>query len=235
MARASALGAFAASLAHEINQPLAAAAVNGEAAMRWLTATPANYERGLQATGRAVEAVRRAADVIGRVRALVTKEEPNPALFDAHGAIVEVLALTALESERSSVAVHARLDAERPEILGDRVQFQQVIINLVLNAIEAMRNVEGERLLVIGSSDQAEGLEVFVEDRGPGVEADKQGLIFESMFTTKIGGTGLGLAIAKSIVEGHGGDIAMAPASPHGAVFSVRLPRPAAKAGLRSA
>ena len=235
VARASALGAFAASLAHEINQPLAAAAVNGEAALRWLKAEPVNYERGLQATGRAVEAVRRAADVIGRVRALVTKEEPNRAPFDAHGAIIEVLALTALEAERSSVTVHARLDAERPEILGDRVQFQQVIINLVLNAIEAMRNVEGERLLVIGSRDQAEGLEVFVEDRGPGVEVDKQGLIFESMFTTKIGGTGLGLAIARSIVESHGGDIAMAPASPHGAVFSVRLPRASATAGLRSA
>ena len=235
VARASALGAFAASLAHEINQPLAAAAVNGEAALRWLKAEPVNYERGLQATGRAVEAVRRAADVIGRVRALVTKEEPNRAPFDAHGAIVEVLALTALEAERSSVTVHARLDAERPELLGDRVQFQQVIINLVLNAIEAMRTIEGERLLVVGSRDQADSLEVFVEDRGPGVEEDKQGLIFESMFTTKIGGTGLGLAIARSIVESHGGDIAMAPASPHGAVFSVRLPRPATKAGLRSA
>jgi PAS domain S-box-containing protein len=237
VARASALGAFAASLAHEINQPLAAAAVNGEAALRWFTAEPANYERGLQATGRAVEAVRRAADVIGRLRALVTKEEPNRTLFDAHDALIEVLALTAREAERSSVTVHARLEAERPDILGDRVQFQQVIINLVLNAIEAMRNTEGERLLVIGSRDRAEGLELFVEDRGPGVEADKQGLIFESMFTTKIGGTGLGLAIAKSIVESHGGAIAMAPAEPHGAVFLVRLPRPAVKAGagVRSA
>jgi PAS domain S-box-containing protein len=235
VARASALGAFAASLAHEINQPLAAAAVNGEAALRWLAAEPVNYERGLQATGRAVEAVRRAADVIGRLRALVTKEEPNRAPFDAHEAILEVLALTALEAERSSVTVHARLDAERPGIFGDRVQFQQVIINLILNAIEAMRNVDGERLLVVGSRDQAEGLEVFVEDRGPGVEPDNQALIFDSLFTTKIGGTGLGLAIAKSIIESHGGAIAMTPAAPHGAVFSVRLPRPAPRAGLRSA
>jgi PAS domain S-box-containing protein len=235
VARASALGAFAASLAHEINQPLAAAAVNGEAALRWLTAEPVNYDRGLQATRRAVEAVRRAADVIGRLRALVTKEEPNRAPFNAHDAIIEVLALTAREAERSSVTVHALLDADRPDIVGDRIQFQQVIINLVLNAIEAMRTMEGDRLLVVGSRDQTEGLEVFVEDRGPGVEPDKQGLIFESMFTTKIGGTGLGLAIAKSIVESHGGAIAMAPAEPHGAVFSVRLPRPVVKPGLRSA
>jgi len=233
VARASALGAFAASLAHEINQPLAAAAVNGDAALRWLTAEPVNYERGLQATRRAVEAVRRAADVIGRLRALVTKEAPNRTPFDANDAVVEVLALTALEAERSRVLVHARLDAEQPEIRGDRVQFQQVIINLVLNAIEAMRNVEGERLLMVGSRDGAEGLEVFVEDRGPGIDADNQALIFESMFTTKIGGTGLVLAIAKSIVESHGGVIAMAPATPHGAVFSVRLPKSGPELGSR--
>ena len=233
VARASALGAFTASLAHEINQPLAAAAVNGEAALRWLTAQPANYERGLQATGRAVEAVRRAAEVIGRLRALVTKEEPKRALFDAHDAIAEVLVLTAPEAERSRVTVHTRLEAEQPSIDGDRVQFQQVMINLILNAVEAMREVEGERPLLVGTRDAPGALEVFVEDRGPGIEPDKQPLIFESMFTTKIGGTGLGLAIAKSIVESHGGVIGMTPASPRGAVFGVRLPRRAAEAGAR--
>jgi PAS domain S-box-containing protein len=235
VARASALGAFAASLAHEINQPLAAAAVNGEAALRWLSAEPANYERGLQATRRAVEAVRRAADVVGRLRALVTKEEPKRTRFDAHDAIGEVLVLTAPEAERSSVTVRTRLEATQPLIYGDRIQFQQVIINLALNAIEAMREVEGERLLQVGSRDGTDGFEVFVEDRGPGIDPDMQLLIFESMFTTKIGGTGLGLAIARSIVEGHGGAIAMTPASPHGAIFSVRLPRLAAGVGLRSA
>src|SRR6185437_634365 len=138
------------SLAHEINQPLAAAAVNGEAALRWLSAEPANYDRGLQATRRAVEAVRRAADVVGRLRALVTKEEPNRAPFDVHDAVGEVLALTALEAERSSVTVHSRLEARRRSVDGDRVQFQQVMINLILNAIEAMRDGEGERLLQVG-------------------------------------------------------------------------------------
>ncbi|MGZ5984439.1 MAG: PAS domain S-box protein [Caulobacteraceae bacterium] len=235
VARASALGAFAASLAHEINQPLAAAAVNGDAALRWLTAEPPNNARGLQAAGRAVEAVRRAGEVIGRLRALVTKEEPKLAPFDAHDAIVEVLTLTAREAERSAVTTLARLDAERTLILGDRVQFQQVMINLILNAIEAMREVEGERSLVVGSSDGAEGLELFVQDCGPGVSPDNQSDIFESMFTTKIGGTGLGLAIARSIVEGHGGVIAMTPATPRGAVFQVRLPRLEADATARAA
>jgi len=225
VARASALGAFAASLAHEINQPLAAAAVNGEAALRWLTAEPANTDRGLQATRRAVEAVRRAADVVGRLRALVTKEEPNRAPFDAHDAIGEVLVLIAPEAERSCVTVQTCLEAEQPRIDGDRIQFQQVMINLILNAVEAMREQAGERWLQIGTRDGPEGLEVFVEDRGPGIEPDQRPLIFESMFTTKIGGTGLGLAIAKSIVESHGGAIAMTPASPHGALFQVRLPR----------
>ena len=231
VARASALGAFAGSLAHEINQPLAAAAVSGEAALRWLSAEPANLDRGLQATRRVVEAVRRAADVVGRMRALVTKEEPERLPFDAHDAIVEVLALTARESERSSVVLRTRLDAERSLISGDRVQFQQVMINLILNAIEAMREVDGERLLVVGSRDAADGLEVFVEDRGPGVAPDQQSRIFESLFTTKIGGTGLGLAIVKSIVESHGGAITLTPATPHGAVFEVRLPRFAAETG----
>jgi PAS domain S-box-containing protein len=233
VARASALGAFAGSLAHEINQPLAAAAVNGEAALRWLTADPVNYDRGLQATRRSVEAVRRAAEVVGRLRALVTKEEPNRALFDAHDAIREVLVLVAPEAQRSRVTVETRLQAEQPLIHGDRIQFQQVMINLILNAVEAMRETEEERLLQVGSRDGPEGLEVFVEDRGPGIEPDQQPLIFESMFTTKIGGTGLGLAIAKSIVESHGGAIAMTPASPHGAVFWVRLPRRTAEGDSR--
>jgi PAS domain S-box-containing protein len=233
VARASALGAFAASLAHEINQPLAAAAASGEAALRWLSAETPNYDRGLQAVGRAVEAVRRAADVIGGLRALVTKEEPNRAPFDMHDAIGEVLALTAPEGERSSVTVRTRLEAAEPVTDGDRVQFQQVMINLVLNAIEAMRETEGERLLIVGSRDGADSLELFVEDRGPGISPDQQPLIFESMFTTKIGGTGLGLAIAKSIVESHGGAISMTPATPHGAVFWVRLPRPEAETRRR--
>ncbi|HEY4030728.1 MAG TPA: PAS domain S-box protein [Caulobacteraceae bacterium] len=237
VARASALGAFAGSLAHEINQPLAAAAVNGDAALRWLTAEPTNLQRGLQAARRAVEGVRRAADVVGRLRALVTKEEPNRAPFDAHEAIIEVLALTAREVERSHVILLARLDAKQALILGDRVQFQQVIINLILNAVEALRETAGERLLVIGSRDEEAGLELYVEDRGPGIAPDQQSQIFESMFTTKIGGTGLGLAIAKSIVESHGGVITMTPASPCGAVFWVRLPRleaAAAAAELRT-
>jgi len=234
VARASALGAFAGSLAHEINQPLAAAAVNGDAALRWLSADPVNHERGLQAARRAVEAVRRAADVVGRLRALVTKEEPNRAPFDAHDAVVEVLALTAREVERSAVTLEARLDARQVVILGDRVQFQQVIINLILNAVEALRELEGEpRLLVVGSRDGHDELELYVEDRGPGIEPDTQSQIFESMFTTKIGGTGLGLAIARSIVESHGGEIEVTPASPHGALFKVRLPRQLAMTGAR--
>ena len=224
VARASALGAFAGSLAHEINQPLAAASVSGEAALRWFSAEPPNYERGLQATRRMVDDVRRAADVVGRMRSLVAKEALRMDRFNAHEALKEVLALIALECERSSVTTRTDLKAADPWMLGDRVLFQQVMINLILNAIEAMRTVEGDRLLLVRSRRTGGELEFQVEDRGPGIDADQRTQIFESMFTTKVGGTGLGLAISKSIVESHGGVIAVEPASPRGAVFSVRIP-----------
>ena len=224
VARASALGAFAGSLAHEINQPLAAASVSGEAALRWFSVEPPNYERGLLATRRMVEDVRRAADVVGRMRALVTKEALRNDRFDAHEALREVMALIALECERSSVTTRIELRADDPWMRGDRVLFQQVMINLMLNAIEAMRAVEEDRLLLVRSGQAGGSLEFQVEDRGPGIDPDKQSRIFESMFTTKVGGTGLGLAISKSIVEDHGGAISVEPASPRGALFSVRIP-----------
>jgi len=224
VARASALGAFATSLAHEINQPLAAAAVSGEAALRWFSAEPPNYERGLLATRRMVDDVRRAADVVGGLRSLVTKDAARQDRFDAHEAVGEIVALTAGEFERSAVTAYTRLEAQDPWLRGDRVLFQQLMINLILNAVQAMRTVPGERLLFLRSRREGSMLVFEVEDRGPGIEADKRSQIFESMFTTKEGGTGLGLAISKSIVESHGGVISVEAAEPRGAVFKVRLP-----------
>ncbi|MEI9892279.1 MAG: ATP-binding protein [Caulobacteraceae bacterium] len=150
--------------------------------------------------------IRRAADVVGRMRAMVTKAEPARIDFDADEAIREVMALTERERERSGVKTRAELGPAPALLHGDRVQFQQVMINLVLNAVEAMRETpQDERLLLIQSRPGPGWLDFRVEDRGPGVEADRQSQIFESLFTTKVGGTGLGLAISKSIVESHGG------------------------------
>lgn len=225
VARASALGVFAASLAHEINQPLAAAAMSGEAALRWLSAEPVNFERGLKAVKRTVEDVRRAAEVVRRMRALVTKEEARAATFDANEAIREVLALTERERERFGVRTVTDLGPGPAFTRGDRVQFQQVMINLVLNAVEAMADTpQSERLLVVRAEAAGDELGFVVEDRGPGVDPEKREEIFESMYTTKIGGTGLGLPISRSILEAHGGRIWVDEAAPNGAAFRLRLP-----------
>ena len=233
VARASTLGAFAASLAHEINQPLAAAAISGEAALRWLSSDPVNYERGVQAMKRTVDDVRRAADVIGRMRAMVAKEEPRRADFDAVDAVREVLALTERERDRFGVRIRAGLDPFPVVVHGDRVQFQQVMINLILNGVEAMRDTsDRDRVLVVRAEGTEGQLDLTVEDRGPGVDPDKREQIFESLFTTKIGGTGLGLHISRSIVEAHGGRLWVEPAAQSGAVFKVRMPATLQKPGL---
>jgi PAS domain S-box-containing protein len=233
VARASTLGAFAASLAHEINQPLAAAAISGEAALRWLSSDPVNYERGVQAMKRTVDDVRRAADVIGRMRAMVTKEEPRRVDFDAVDAVREVLALTERERDRFGVRVRPGLDPLPIIVHGDRVQFQQVMINLILNGVEAMRDTpERDRVLVVRAEGTEGQLDLAVEDRGPGVDPDKREQIFESLFTTKIGGTGLGLHISRSIVETHGGRLWVESGAQSGAVFKVRMPATLQKAAL---
>ena len=227
VARASALGAFAASLAHEINQPLAAAVINSEASLRWLAQDPHNLERGIQAISRSLDNVRRASDVVAQLRAMVTKEEPKKVAFDANEAIREVLTLTERERERSHVKISPKLNGSPCTVHGDRIQFQQVMLNLVLNAIEAMREAPAEdrRLIVsCGPADHG-GVEVSVEDRGPGISPDNLERIFENLFTTKIGGTGLGLAISRSIIAAHGGRLWVENVAPRGAVFRVSIPK----------
>ena len=227
IARASALGAFAASIAHEVNQPLAAAVIDGETSLRWLSGDAPNLERAARAIQRATDNARRASEVVGRLRAMVVKEQTQRADFELNKAIGEVLALTAGESQRSNVTVTADLAADEPVVCGDRIQVQQVILNLVLNAIEAVRDTpKGERLVCVRSSALPNAdVEITVEDRGAGVSPANAGRIFDNLFTTKIGGTGLGLPISKSIVEAHGGRMWVENAVPHGAVFRVRLPQ----------
>jgi C4-dicarboxylate-specific signal transduction histidine kinase len=226
IARASALGAFAASIAHEVNQPLAAAVIDGETSLRWLSGDTPNLARAARAIHRATDNARRASEVVGRLRAMVVKEQTQRTDFELNKAIGEVLALTAGESQRSKVTVTADLAADEPVVRGDRIQVQQVIMNLVLNAIEAVRDTaEGDRLVCVRSSLEPNmDAEITVEDRGAGVSPDNAERIFDNLFTTKIGGTGLGLPISKSIVEAHGGRMWVENAVPQGAVFKVRLP-----------
>ena len=228
VARVSALGTFASSIAHEINQPLAAVVINCEASMRWLAKTPSNIEAAVEAMQRVGRDALRASEVVGRMRALVTRQEQTFADFSVNEAIEEVLTLTQREQQNLDVEVNLALTAQNTTIHGDRIQFQQVMLNLILNATEAMRDVPAqEKRLMIRTSVVEKGrveVEIEVEDRGSGIDESVADRLFDHLFTTKVGGTGLGLAIAKSIVDAHGGRIWAEPALPRGAIFKISVP-----------
>ncbi len=226
VARVSALGAFSASLAHEINQPLAALITNSETALRWLSRDPPNLEMTKQAIERSERDARRTSEIVGRLRAMVTKEDTKIADFDLKDAITEVLALTKMEQQRSKVAVALDLPKSASTVRGDRIQIQQVILNLILNAIEAMVDMPIEaRLLRVRMAALGDGqIRVEVTDSGSGVDPAAEERIFDRLYTTKPGGTGVGLAISKSIVESHGGRIWVNAAIPRGSVFSFQIP-----------
>ena len=226
VARASALGAFATSLGHELNQPLTAIVANSETALRWLSREPPRADEAILAIERARDNAWRASQVIVRLRALVTRQAPIKTDFDAREAIREVLDLTETRRAEASVPVSRALGRGPKRIVADRIQFQQLIMNLVLNAVEAMQDVPAaERRLLVSSKALADGaIEITVEDRGPGVEPELRQKIFDNLFTTKTGGTGLGLPICKSIVEAHGGTLTVENAQPRGAAFKVQFP-----------
>ena len=227
VARISALGAFSASLAHEINQPLAALVTNSDVALRLLSDDPPNLPMVERAVMRSGRDARRASEIIARMRSMITKGPSVAADFDLNEAISEVLTLTEGEQQRLNVITETDLTGGTVVIRGDRVQFQQVVLNLVQNAIEAMRATpQGDRRLWVRSA-VVEGGEVMVEveDRGPGLAPAAAEQMFERLFTTKEGGTGLGLTISKSIVEAHGGRIWAAAAEPLGAIFRFQLPQ----------
>ena len=226
VARISALGAFSASLAHEINQPLAALTMNSEVVQRLLSIDPPDLAKVEAVVARSGRDARRASEIIARMRALITRQTTTTADFDVGEAIGEALELTHGELQRWSVTVEATLARGACGFHGDRIQIQQVALNLIQNAIEAMRETpEGERRLLVRCGDGDGRILVEIEDRGPGLDPGTADNIFEHLFTTKEGGTGLGLAISKSIIEAHGGRIWAAPAEPRGAVFRFWLPQ----------
>ena len=183
-------------------------------------------EQAILAIERARDNAWRASQVIVRLRALVTRQAPIKTDFDAREAIREVLDLTETRRAEASVPVSRALGRGPKRIVADRIQFQQLIMNLVLNAVEAMQDVPAaERRLLVSSKALADGaIEITVEDRGPGVEPELRQKIFDNLFTTKTGGTGLGLPICKSIVEAHGGTLTVENAQPRGAAFKVQFP-----------
>ena len=215
---------LAASITHEVNQPLGAMVNSANACVRWLAAE--NLARAQQSAMRVVAEGQRAAAIIDRIRALIKKEPPRTDGVELNEAILEVMALTHGEVVQHGVAVQTHLAEGLPRIHGDRVQLQQVLLNLILNAVEAMSGVsEGSRALRIGTGpDAAGGVLVTVQDSGPGLHPESVDRLFDAFYTTKPGGMGMGLAICRSIVEAHGGQIWAARAAGPGATVQFTLP-----------
>jgi PAS domain S-box-containing protein len=226
--RVATMGQLTASITHEIRQPIAAAMTNAHAALRWLNARTPDLNEVREALERIVNDGSRANDVIGRIRALVKKAPARTERIEINDAIREVIALTRGEAVKHRVAVEALLSDALPYIHGDRVQLQQVMLNLIINAIEAMSGAgagDGPReLLIATSAERTQATRVAVSDTGPGVDADAIGQLFEPFYTTKAGGMGMGLSICRSIVEAHGGTLSVEARSPRGATFVFVLP-----------
>ena len=223
--RVATMGQLSASIAHEINQPIAAVIANASAGLRWLGARPPELEQVRQALARIVRDGRRAGEVIAHVRALVKKAPPRRDRLDINEALLEVIALTQAELQRNGVRLRTRLSGGLPLVPGDRVQVQQVVVNLILNAVEAMSGVEdGARELTIASgADVSTDVFVEVQDSGPGLDPAHLDRLFQSFYTTKLDGMGMGLAISRSIAEAHGGCLSAAP-NHRGALFRLTLP-----------
>ena len=220
--RVSTLGEIAASLAHEIKQPIAAAITSANSCIEWLAHEPPNLDRARVAAARIDKYGNRAAEIIDRIRSFYKKSPPQRELVDVNGIIQEMLTLLKGEATRSSIAMHTDLSGELPKILVDRVQLQQVFMNLMLNAIEAMQDSGGE--LTVKSELQDGQLQFSVSDTGVGLPAEKIDQIFSAFFTTKPQGSGMGLAISRSIVESHGGQLWASANGGGGATFHFTLP-----------
>ncbi len=223
--RVTTIGGLAAAIAHEINQPLAAVITNGNACLRWLAGTTPNLDEARQAVGRIIRDGNRASDVIAKIRALLRKTGTEKERLDMNDVIREVVALAQSEIRRNGVALRAQLEGDLPPVLGDRVQLQQVVLNLIMNGIEAMSAV-GDRareLIISTQSGEIDQVHVTVQDSGIGLDPKNMERIFDAFYTTKAEGMGMGLAISRSIVENHDGRLWAVPNDGPGATFQFTL------------
>ena len=224
--RVATMGQLTASIAHEVKQPIAAAVSNAQAALLWLDRQPPDLEEVRQALASIVKDGMRAGDVVGHIRDLIKKAPPREDRLEINAAIREVIELTRGETGKNGVAVQAELADGLPLIRGDRVQLQQVMLNLIINAVEAMTGVsEGPRELLISTAkSETGGVRVAMRDSGPGLAPADLERLFTAFYTTKPKGLGLGLSICRSIVEAHGGRLWASANAPRGAVFQFALP-----------
>jgi PAS domain S-box-containing protein len=228
--RVTILGELAASIAHEINQPLAAVITNGSACLRWLAGATPNLDEAREAVGRIIRDGKRASDVIGRIRALVKKSGTEQVRLDINEVIQEVVGLIQSEIPKNGVVLRMELAPDLPRVLGDRVQLQQVILNLVMNGIEAMSAVtdRSRDLLLRSRQYESDKVLIAVQDSGIGLQLESLDHLFEAFFTTKPKGMGMGLAISRSIMEAHGGRLWAVPNDGPGVTFEFALPVEAA-------
>jgi PAS domain S-box-containing protein len=225
VSRLTALGELTTSIAHEVSQPLGAMVASAGACARWLAADPPAMAEARAALDNIVADGKRAREVIGRIRALTKRQAPRMELLDLNRKILDVLAFTEQELRSHDIVLETALDSTLPHVTGDRVQLQQVLLNLIVNAIEAMSAVNNRpRELTIVSSRGADGVVVEVRDSGVGLEAQHAERVFKAFYTTKSEGIGIGLSISRSIVEAHGGQLSASANEPHGAVFRFSLP-----------
>jgi signal transduction histidine kinase len=223
--RVATMGELSASIAHEVTQPIAGVVTNANAALRWLGRRPPDLQKAQYSLDEIIKDGNRATDIVERLRALIKKAPPRKDALEINGAILEVIALTRGEILKHGGSVQTQLAEDLPLIQGDRVQLQQVILNLIINAVEAMSAVsEGARELLISTGkDASGGVLVTVRDSGPGLNPESFDRLFDAFYTTKPGGMGMGLSICRSIVEAHGGRIWASLAAP-GTAFQCVLP-----------
>jgi C4-dicarboxylate-specific signal transduction histidine kinase len=226
VARVTTLGELTAAIAHEVNQPLTGLISSGNACLHWLAANPPNLEAARRSVERMIDDGNRAADVIRRIRDMVRKSPPRKDGFNINDTIMEVLALIRTELSRNDISPRAELSNGLPVVWGDRIQLQQVILNLVMNAIEAMSEVRPtqRKLLIASVKDGSNGVLVRIQDSGIGLDGESLDRLFEAFFTTKARGMGMGLAVSQTILEAHGGRLWATPNASHGATFQFTLP-----------
>jgi len=225
VARLTTVGAMAASIAHEINQPLASIVMNGNAGLRWLARSEPNLEEARSAFGRIVHDGHRAAQIITGIRAMFRKESTERPPLAINELICDVVATLLGELKSRHVSLALELADDLSLVPADRVQLQQVLVNLITNAIDSMTSVKDRsHTLIVRSERLDEWVLISVQDSGTGIAPEEAERMFEAFYTTKPNGIGLGLSISRSIVESHGGRLSVSPVQPYGSVFRVMLP-----------
>jgi len=227
VARVASLGALTASIAHEVNQPLSGIVTNASTCLRMLAADPPNIEGARETARRTIRDGNRASDVITRLRSLFGKQNPTVEPVDLGEATYEVIALLRSELQRSRVTLRAELDDDVPLVTGDRVQLQQVIMNLLLNASDAMNGIDDRprHLVITIEREESDCVRLSVQDAGVGFEPQRESQLFDAFYTTKSGGMGIGLSVSRSIIESHRGRLWATVNDGPGATFSFSIPQ----------